>query len=119
LNAPERPGRDNDAPEAPVFEEPWQAQAFALAVAMHDRGVFTWPEWSRTLGATIQEAEPHDDDSSSYFHCWLRALEQLAAEKQLVAAERLSARKEAWRRAARATPHGSPILLENDPLARF
>jgi nitrile hydratase accessory protein len=116
LNAPE--GANGDAPEAPAFHEPWQAQAFALGVALHDRGLFTWAEWSRTLAATIRAAaETENGDDDAYYRCWLKALEQLVAEKQLIAAAALSTRKEAWRRAARATPHGSPIVLENDPLA--
>ena len=108
---------DGDAPEARVFQEPWEAQAFALVVALHDRGAFTWAEWSKTLAATIHApAEPQGDDG--YYQFWLKALEQLVAEKGLVAASMLATRKEQWRRAAHATPHGSPILLENDPLAR-
>jgi nitrile hydratase accessory protein len=117
LNTPE--GANGGAPEAPAFHEPWQAQAFALAVALHDRGLFTWAEWSRTLAAAIKTAaEPDDGDGAAYYRCWLKTLEQLVAEKRLIAAAALSTRKEAWRRAARATPHGSPIVLENDPLAR-
>jgi nitrile hydratase accessory protein len=105
-----------NAPDAPVFQEPWEAQAFALAVALHERGAFTWAEWSQTLAATIRAAELQQTDEP-YYQSWLKALEQLTAEKKLVAAAALSTRKEAWRRAAHATPHGSPILLENDPLA--
>jgi nitrile hydratase accessory protein len=106
-----------NAPEAAVFQEPWEAQAFALAVALHARGAFTWAEWSETLAATIEAAGRQQRDEP-YYQSWLKALEQLTAEKQLVAAAALSTRKEAWRRAAHATPHGSPILLENDPLGR-
>ena len=105
-----------NAPEAPVFQEPWEAQAFALAVALHERGAFTWAEWSETLAVVIQAAEQQQRDEP-YYQSWLKALEQLTAEKKLVAAAALKTRKEAWRRAAHATPHGSPILLENDPLA--
>jgi nitrile hydratase accessory protein len=105
-----------NAPEAAVFQEPWEAQAFALAVALHERGAFTWAEWSETLAATIKAAERQQRDEP-YYQSWLKALEQLTAEKKLVAAAALSTRREAWRRAAHATPHGSPILLENDPLA--
>ena len=111
--------RDGDAPEARVFQEPWEAQAFALVVALHDRGAFTWAEWSQALAAAIHApAEPQGEGGSAYYQCWLKALEQLVAEKGLVAAPMLTTRKEEWRRAAHATPHGSPILLENDPLAR-
>jgi nitrile hydratase accessory protein len=105
-----------NAPEAPVFREPWEAQAFALVVALCDRGAFTWAEWTGKLSQIIGAAES-DGDGSAYYEQWLTALEQLVAEKGLVAPPVLSRRKEAWRRAAEATPHGSPILLENDPLA--
>jgi nitrile hydratase accessory protein len=115
LNAPEWAG-GNLPPEAPVFQAPWEAQAFALVVALHERGVFAWPEWTHALSAAIH-AEAHKD-GDAYYHCWLAALERLVREKGLVATPDLSARKESWRRAAHATPHGSPILLENDPLAR-
>jgi nitrile hydratase accessory protein len=103
-------------PEAPVFQEPWEAQAFALVVALHERGVFAWPEWTQALAAAIC-AEAHED-GDAYYHYWLAALERLVSEKGLVAAPDLATRKESWRRAAHATPHGSPILLENDPRAR-
>jgi len=115
LKAPDWAGGDLP-PEAPVFQEPWEAQAFALVVALHARGVFTWPEWTQALSAALH-ADAHDD-GDAYYQCWLRALERLVGEKGLAAAPDLSARKESWRRAAHATPHGSPILLENDPLAR-
>lgn len=115
MSAPDRAGRSLP-PEAPVFQEPWEAQAFALVVALHARGVFTWPEWTQALSAAIR-AEAHED-GDAYYHCWLAALERLVGEKGLAPAPDLLARKESWRRAAHATPHGSPILLENDPLAR-
>jgi nitrile hydratase accessory protein len=119
LNAPEENDSTRVAPDAPVFQEPWQAQAFALAVALQDRGAFTWAEWSKTLAQTIQKTTaPREGDDSAYYQSWLDTLEQLVAEKELVGAKTLSTRKEAWRRAAHATPHGSPILLENDPMAR-
>ncbi len=121
MNAPERADNHDRAPDSdgtPVFREPWEAQAFALVVALHDQGAFTWAEWTETLSATIRStAKPQDDGGSDYYQHWLQALELLVAEKGLVAAPALSRRREAWRRAAHATPHGSPILLENDPLA--
>jgi nitrile hydratase accessory protein len=99
------------APDAPVFKEPWEAQAFALAVALHARGAFTWAEWSETLAATLRR----DAGQYSYYQCWLAALERVSAQKGMVEPIALSNRKEAWRRAAQATPHGAPILLQNDP----
>ncbi|MCA0434124.1 MAG: nitrile hydratase accessory protein [Proteobacteria bacterium] len=94
-------------PERP-FEEPWQAQAFAMVVRLHERGHFTWPEWAEMLGAELK-AQPE----RAYYESWLVALERMTAAKALLSdAERLD-RVAAWDRAARATPHGQPILLEN------
>ena len=104
--------------DGPVFAEPWQAQAFAMAVALHQRGVFTWPEWAAALAAEIARAGAagDPDDGSRYYEHWLAALERLVLAKGVADAEALGRRKDAWDRAARATPHGAPILLENDPL---
>jgi nitrile hydratase accessory protein len=118
LSASESADKNRGPPEAPVFQEPWQAQAFALAIALNRRGIFSWTEWSYALGATIQSAGAHDEDGATYYQCWLTALERLVAEKRLVEADAISSRKHAWGRAAHATPHGSPILLQNDPLAQ-
>lgn len=92
--------------EARVFQEPWEAQAFAMAVSLHEKGVFTWPEWAAALAREISA-----DADRSYYESWLAALEKLVEAKSLMSeAERL-ARIEAWDRAARATPHGRPIEL--------
>ena len=106
-----------NAPEAQAFNAPWEAQAFALVVALCERGLFTWPEWTEALAAAVQ-SQRADDDGSAYYSYWLQALEQLACDKGLTSASLLVAREAAWRRATEATPHGEPILLENDPLAR-
>ncbi|TSD84253.1 nitrile hydratase accessory protein [Mycobacterium sp. KBS0706] len=108
------PPRDADGP---VFAEPWQAQAFAMAVALHGRGVFTWPEWAAALAAEIARTAGAPDDGSRYYEHWLAALERLVLAKGVADADALGRRKDAWDRAARATPHGAPILLENDPLS--
>jgi nitrile hydratase accessory protein len=118
LSASEAADKNRRPAEAPVFQEPWQAQAFALAVVLNRRGIFSWAEWSCALGATIQASGAHGEDGATYYQCWLTALERLVAEKRLVEADAVSSRKQAWSRAAHATPHGSPILLENDPLAQ-
>jgi nitrile hydratase accessory protein len=112
------PGVPRDA-DWPVFEEPWQAQAFAMAVKLHERGLFTWKEWAEVLAEEIKRAQAAGDadTGSTYYSHWLAALERLVVAKGLGTAEALSERKHAWDRAARATPHGSPIRLENDPLA--
>jgi nitrile hydratase accessory protein len=108
--------RDDDGP---VFEEPWQAQAFAMAVKLHERGVFTWKEWAAALAEEIRVAQAagDPDTGSTYYRHWLSALERLVVAKGIESPESLEERKGAWDRAARATPHGSPIRLENDPRA--
>lgn len=94
-------------PDDPVFNEPWEAQAFAMAVSLNGKGLFTWSEWAETLGAEIAS-----QGTRSYYECWLAALEKLIeAKKVMTEAERL-ARIDAWDRAARATPHGKPIELK-------
>jgi nitrile hydratase accessory protein len=102
--------RDQDGP---VFREPWQAQAFALAVKLSQQGHFTWQEWSETLAAELQAAEARGepDDGSRYYEFWLAALERLVQEKGLLDAVSLAERKEAWADAYRHTPHGKPIEL--------
>ncbi|WP_406854848.1 nitrile hydratase accessory protein [Alsobacter sp. KACC 23698] len=102
----------------PVFREPWEAQAFAMAVALNQAGLFTWPEWAERLSAEIRRAQAGGDPDTgeTYYRHWLAALEGLVVERGAAAAEALAARRDAWDRAARATPHGAPILLDNDPL---
>jgi nitrile hydratase accessory protein len=96
--------------EGPVFAEPWQAQAFALAVQLHEQGAFTWPEWAQALSARLAAAGEADDGARYYDH-WLAALEDLAAAKQLTDAAALAARREAWAAAYARTPHGHPVEL--------
>jgi nitrile hydratase accessory protein len=97
----------------PVFAEPWQAQAFALAVRLSEQGYFTWREWAAALAAELKAAadrgEP--DDGSRYYHHWLATLERLVAEKALTDAAALAARKQAWTEAYLRTPHGKPVEL--------
>lgn len=102
---------------SPVFREPWEAQAFALALALHERGLFTWPEWAAALAAEIENAQDagDPDDGSTYYRHWLAAIEQLVDRKGAADRAELVARRDAWDRAAHATPHGQPILLANDP----
>src|ERR1700730_11034280 len=98
----------------PVFAEPWEAHAFALAVKLSEAGLFTWSEWSAALAEELADArrrrEP--DDGSRYYHRWLAALERLVASKKLVAPPSLRARKEEWAEAYRRTPHRTPLTLE-------
>ena len=97
----------------PVFAEPWQAQAFALAVKLSQEGYFTWKEWAAALADEIKRAadrgEP--DDGSHYYENWLAALERLVTAKGLSDAASLLARKGAWADAYRHTPHGKPVAL--------
>jgi nitrile hydratase accessory protein len=103
--------------DGPVFRAPWEAQAFAMAVLLHERGHFTWKEWAARLAQEIAAAQAHgeQDDGSRYYYAWLAALEKVVAEKQLVAADELATRKDEWDRAARETPHGQPIVLHGGP----
>jgi nitrile hydratase accessory protein len=105
---------------APVFREPWEAQAFAMALALNEAGMFTWPEWAAALALEIRRAQAagDPDDGTTYYRHWLSALERLVAEKGVAGADLLAARRDAFDRAAHATPHGQPILLENDPERR-
>lgn len=100
----------------PVFAAPWQAQAFAMAVALHERGVFTWAEWAERLSREIKRAQAAGDPDTgeTYYLHWLSALESLAVDKGVASLNDLSERKAAWDRAARATPHGRPIVLGAD-----
>jgi len=102
--------RDDDGP---VFAEPWQAQAFALAVKLCEVGYFTWKEWAAALAAELAAAahrgEP--DDGTRYYEHWLAALEKLATAKGLTDVAALAERKEAWADAYRHTPHGKPVEL--------
>lgn len=99
----------------PVFAEPWQAQAFAMAVALHGRGLFTWPEWAAALSREIA-AHGGGDDGGRYYEFWLEALEHLLIEKGAASHAQIDDLAKSWARAAQATPHGRPISLDNDPL---
>jgi len=99
--------------KGPVFREPWEAQAFAMTLTLHTRGVFEWREWAEVLAAELAAAaargEP--DDGTHYYEHWLAALETLVARKKLIAEDELEHRVDEWDAAARATPHGKPIEL--------
>lgn len=96
----------------PVFREPWEAQAFGMAVALNERGLFAWSEFAEHLAARIaaRAASGQVDDGTDYYADWLAALEDLVAERGLVGKDELALRKEEWAEAARETPHGQPIL---------
>ena len=97
-----------------IFREPWEAQAFALAVSLQERGVFSRGEWAAALGEEIKKAQANGDPDTgeTYYHHWLAALERLVAAKGLADPQTLDRTREAWRRACERTPHGAPIELQ-------
>jgi nitrile hydratase accessory protein len=109
------PGIPRDA-DGPVFREPWEAQAFAMALVLHERGMFTWSEWASTLGDEIKRAQAAGDPDTgeTYYQHWLKALERLLAEKGVTTGETLRRYRDAWDSAADRTPHGQPIELRPD-----
>ena len=99
--------------ERPVFAEPWEAEAFALAVKLSEQGYFTWKEWAATLADELKAATDRGeiDDGSHYYHYWLATLEKLVTVKGLTDQEAMAKCKEAWADAYRHTPHGQPVQL--------
>lgn len=95
--------------EGPIFAEPWQAQAFAMTLKLHEAGAFTWPEWAQAL--SVELARDPEDDGSRYYEHWVAALEGLVTGRNLAATAELHARKDAWKDAYLRTPHGHPIDL--------
>jgi nitrile hydratase accessory protein len=109
--------RDDDGP---VFREPWEAQAFAMTLALQQRGLFTPTEWSAALGEEIKRAQAAGDPDTgeTYYRHWMAALEKLIAEKAVTNRETLHRYREAWDHAADRTPHGQPIELRPDDFAK-
>ncbi|KIZ41720.1 MULTISPECIES: nitrile hydratase accessory protein [Rhodopseudomonas] len=112
---PELP-RDDDGP---VFREPWEAHAFAMALALHQRGVFSWSEWAAALAAEIKRAQAAGDPDSgeTYYRHWLATLERLVADKGVATSDTLHRYRDAWDHAADRTPHGQPIVLAAEDFA--
>ena len=102
--------------EGPVFREPWEAQAFAMTLALHERGLFKWPEWAAALAEEIKRAQAGGDADTgeTYYRHWLNALERLVAEKGATDEATLARYRHAWDHAAGRTPHGEPIELRPD-----
>jgi nitrile hydratase accessory protein len=100
-------------PAAPVFNAPWEAQAFAMTVALHERGAFSWKEWADTLAEVIAEVKQRGDPDTGehYYEHWLTALERITTRKGLVTEDLLEHMRHEWGEAARRTPHGKPIEL--------
>ena len=109
------PGIPRDV-DGPVFREPWEAQAFAMALALHQRGLFTWAKWAATLADEIKRAQVAGDPDAgeTYYLHWLATLERLVAENGVASGETLGRYRDAWNRAASRTPHGRPIELLPD-----
>jgi len=103
----------------PVFREPWEAQAFSMALALHQRGLFTWTEWAATLADEIKRAQAAGDPDTgeTYYRHWLATLERLVAEKGIASLETQTRYRDAWDHAADRTPHGKPIELKPDDFA--
>ncbi len=112
------PGLPVDA-DGPVFREPWQAQAFAMTLALHEKGLFAWSEWAAMLGETIKAAQAAGDPDTgeTYYHHWLATLERMIAEKAVATPALLASHRDAWERAALRTPHGQPIELKSGDFA--
>ena len=111
--APSVPGIPCDE-DGPVFREPWEAHAFAMALTLHDRGVFTWVEWASALAAEIKRAQADGDPDTgeTYYRHWLATLENLVAAKGVTTSDALHRYRDAWDHAADRTPHGAPIDLK-------
>ena len=105
--------------EGPVFKEPWEAQAFAMALTLHARGLFSWSEWAATLGDEIKRAQAAGDPDTgeTYYLHWLNTLERLVADKGVTDAATLKRYHDAWDHAADRTPHGTPIELRPEDFA--
>jgi nitrile hydratase accessory protein len=97
----------------PVFRAPWEAHAFAMALALHQKGLFAWREWSAMLGEEIKKAQAAGDPDTgeTYYHHWLATLERMVAEKGATSTQALAQHNQAWERAMQRTPHGKPIEL--------
>lgn len=95
----------------PVFAEPWQAEAFAMTVTLHQAGRFTWTEWADALGAEIKRGGDSDAGGARYYEFWLAALEKIVTAKGLASQADIDATTEAWREAYLHTPHGQPVAL--------
>ena len=102
--------------EGPVFHEPWEAQAFAMTLALHERGLFTWVEWAEALAAQIAAAQAAGDPDAgdTYYRHWLAALEGLVARKGASSGDELARYRHAWDHAADRTPHGQAIELRGE-----
>jgi nitrile hydratase accessory protein len=100
-------GAGHDGAE-PVFAAPWQAQVFAMTVVLHERGLFTWPEWAQVLSRRVRDGA---SDGSDYYECWAAALQDLLSARDVAGPDEVDRTTQAWHDAAARTPHGQPIEL--------
>ena len=106
MNTPETPPFDAPPFDAPPFDAPWQAQVFGLTVALNERGVIAWSDWTQALGAQLRSG-------AEYWDAWVAALEGMLAARGIALPAEVADLAQSWQDAAHATPHGQPILLEN------
>ncbi|MBL8330200.1 MAG: nitrile hydratase accessory protein [Rubrivivax sp.] len=125
MQAPELPcpGLPRGPDAEPVFHAPWQAQAFALAVQLHQRGLFSWTEWAQSLSGHLhplsaQAARSEAEAAEDYYRAWLMALEDLVQRHGAGSSAELQRHAQAWDHAAHRTPHGQPIELRDEDFAR-
>ena len=88
-----------------TFNEPWEAQTFALVVSLNERGVFSWTEWTEAVAAAPEDG---------YYERWLATLERLLDARGVADEPELARYRHAWAHAAERTPHGTPIELNPD-----
>lgn len=98
----------------PVFKAPWEAEAFAMTIALYEKGVFTWPQWAKVLTNEINRAQAAGDPDlgDTYYHHWLAALERIVVEQGITSERKLASLYDNWNSAALSTPHGQPIVLK-------
>ncbi|OHV23333.1 MULTISPECIES: nitrile hydratase accessory protein [Rhizobium] len=108
------PGLPRSPEGGPVFPEPWAADAFAMTVHLHERGLFAWGEWAEALSKELHKPG-RAEDGSDYFDGWVAALSELLVSRGIADASVILDLQQSWQRAAEATPHGQPIELANDP----
>lgn len=100
------PRKDGEA----VFNEPWEARAFAMAVELNEKGVFSWSEWGNIFSANLK-VNSQSQQPASYYRVWMKTLEQLVEAKEISNRKERLSRQAEWQEAAERTPHGRPIVL--------
>ncbi len=98
----------------PAFEEPWQAEALAMADTLVQNGLFSASAWSESLGAALASAAASGlaDTQETYYACVLIALESLVSANSDIDESAMTETREAWESAYRSTPHGQPVSFK-------